>query len=362
MSNRRKPKTRLAFVVLLLILSFVGSGVRASVLTVSPALVRMSISAQQPTAETAVALRNDSGTRSSYEIRLVDVDVGTGRLASLATVSARTEKIFKIPVQTIVLEANETKTVVVQALYSDEIAPGGHYAALEIKRIEQATSAKPPLVQIINVGLFLTKEDGAKRELSLLTQKGSGFRVSMPSTYEVALRNDGNVDVTPRGFVALTSGMKEYAKVQFNDTSRPIFAGQSTTYAAPLSGGHLWPGKYKIIVSYRADSGQEQRVFVDEFWYVPVYWLILLCLVVLIFAYRLQKKIVHLKHLRIAENDQGMQEVKRQDDAVSYAAHSKVAKKQRTIIVTEMAREAVRTHTPRNRKKNTSKKQAKKRK
>ncbi len=359
MNYRKNLKTRFTTLFLLLTFVFFGASARASVLTVSPALVRMSISAQQPTAEAYVTLRNDSALPSSYEVRLVDVDVGTGQLSSLATVSARTEKIFSIPTQLIQLAPGASQPFVVLAQNSEDVAPGGHYAAVEIRRKEQGTAAKPPIVQMVSVGLFLTKEDGAKREVSLLTQKGGRFRFGIPKSYEVALRNDGNVDVTPRGFVALTSGTKEYSKVQLNDTSRPIFAGQSSTYAVPLSGGRLWPGKYRLLVSYRADSGQQQQVFVDEFWYIPVFWLLFTCIAVMLLVYVWYVRKKRTKKLR---DEKGAQQTSSNDVPPAAVPVHPPKQKQRTIIVTEMAREAVRTHTPRTRKKKITKKQSAKKK
>jgi hypothetical protein len=173
----------------------------------------------------------------------------------------------------------------------------------------------------------------------------------MPTTYEVALRNDGNVDVTPRGFVALTSGTNEFAKAQFNDTSRPIFAGQSAVYTVPLSGKKaLWPGKYRVVVSYRADS-EQQRIYVEDFWYVPLYvpciGVALLCVGMLAVRRKLRAKKL-TTNAPLIERPQ-----KRADEEV--VVLERPARQKQRIMVTEMAREAVRTHTPRTRKKSVKK-------
>lgn len=358
MINRRSQKTSLLGVIFLVCLSFLGNAARANVLTVSPAFVRMSVSAATPVAETTITLRNDSNTTSSYDIRLVDVDVATGRLASLATVSTQTESIFQLSERSVRLDAAAAKPITLKAVHSDTLAPGGHYAAIEIKRREDTRTTQQPVVQIVNVGIFLTKEDGIKRDIRLLAQGDGGIRFSIPTTYDVELRNDGNVDVTPRGFVALTGGTTEYAKVQFNDTSRPIFAGQSSSYAVPLSGKRvLWPGKYSVVVSYRADS-EQQRIYVEDFWYIPLYipcaGVILLLVSVFVVRRKARAKRSTVRSLPVEQTQ------KVADEVASVQAIQPTKQKQR-IMVTEMAREAVRTHTPRTRKK-PAKKQARSKK
>jgi hypothetical protein len=286
-------KTRRLFFGIFGILFFaLSASTHASGVTVGPTYVRLAVSEARPKDSSSVSIKNNNTIDLTYEISIVDVDTESGTLVPLETTSDITKKVFQLKTTSVTLQPNQSVNIVVEASNSADLPPGGHYAALSIKQLSTPTKKTIPINQIISVGLFLVKEDGAVRTIKTVQNNHKNIWFRLPKTEKITIQNNGNVDVVPRGFIALTMSNNTYLKSSFNELSQPVFPAKSVQYTVDYSKNTIrWPGKYTRILSYRYDGAKDQTIEANEFWYVPV-WSLLLCLVFLApLVYVLRRKL-----------------------------------------------------------------------
>lgn len=262
-----------------------------SAMTVSPATMKFSVSTDQPTSFQSVAIKNNGPTEVSYEASIVDVDTETGTLLPLESTAELTKKVFQISLSKFSLQPEQSINISVTANNLEELPPGGHYGALHIKQLAgEQRGSTVPINQVIGVGLFMVKEDGAIRDLTYTLSPLSRIWFVAPKSQKITVKNNGNVDVVPRGYVAISRGDKTYQKVLFNETSQPVFPYKSNEYSITFGGAKMfWPGRYTQAVSLRYDGQAEQKIEYYSVWYIPV-WSIFIPLVLIVIVVLLGRK------------------------------------------------------------------------
>lgn len=121
----------------------------------------------------------------------------------------------------VTMAAHETKDVLVDVKLPRDAEPGGHYAALFFSnqgssKTETASvgiTAKTGILFLVNV-TGMTKEDARVESFGLV---GEGSLRSLPATFELRVRNLGNVHFQPAGSVVIKNifGM-ESARIPLN--------------------------------------------------------------------------------------------------------------------------------------------------
>ena len=255
--------------------------------TVAPAYIRLSISPNKPTDTAAIALRNDYDVKLSYDLSLVDVDIETGALTPLDLASDLTKSLLSISESSVTLQPKQSVNVSVYAKNVDTASPGGHYAALLIKPVDQTKKSR--VTQGISVGILVAKEDGMVRKLTIEDPSAMKWLINWPKQEKLAFKNEGNIELVPRGFVSYSRAGKEYKKTMFNEVSLPIFAGKTKTFSVEHKQfGFMWPGRYLRTVSYRYDGQTEQSFTKTAVWYLP-WWSILTLVVAILIGARIIK-------------------------------------------------------------------------
>jgi hypothetical protein len=208
----------------------------------------------------------------SYSANIVDVQTETGSLLPKETASTETSTLFVVDKSSFRLEPGKSLNIFVEANNSSKVSPGGHYGAILIRQMSADTSRQVPINQVVSVGLFLVKEDGAIRQLELSEKNKNTMWYTRQKRVEYLLKNTGNSDVTPRITTTITQGARTYAKATFNENSVPLFAGQERSYSSAfVYQKTMLPGRYTKSVAYRYDGQQDQTVIQSKFWYVPVW-------------------------------------------------------------------------------------------
>lgn len=265
-------------------LLFFSGAAHAVTSTVAPAFVRLDVSTQQPTATANVAITNNEDFAQTYNTSITDIDVATGSLLPLNSAGELTKKLLQTNLSTISVEAKKSAVVTITAHDFDLLPPGGHYAALKIEPIITAVKPKVSNIQqAFSVPIFVTKLDGAIRTLQATIDAGPIVNFGTLPKVSITIKNTGNVDGVPRGFVSFVRGSQTYQKTSFNDTSVPLFANQQHTFdiAAP----HNKPkfiGRYSLVVSYKFDGQENPTIYTQTGWLVP-WWFIWLFVILVLF-------------------------------------------------------------------------------
>lgn len=327
-------------------------------MTVSPAFLQFTISEKNQEQVVPLSVKNDTGVRVEYDVRIVDVDTDTGSLLPMDTVSPKTVSVFSVDKPTFMLDPGQSVNIFVIAKNNTDLAPGGHYGALLVKQKSASANEQVPLNQIVSVGIFLVKEDGAVKDITLVSELANGIYFNMPKQTNIVLKNNGNVDVAPRGFVAISRGTQLVVKKAYNETSKPVFAGKEQLYTISTLTQKLHiPGKYTMTVSYRSDAAGMQKIATSTFWYIPLWSIMSVVLFVGTVTFYFYKKHRGKKTLNCKNaGDNVMVEtfVKGVD------APNSSTEKHTRITVNDMVKEAVRTHSPKRPAKKRTKKLKKK--
>ncbi len=280
-------RNSLAYLILVIAtLASLTKPTQASNMTVSPAFLRFSVSQKSTTSTKVVSIKNDGDSVATYKATIVNVDTEQGTLMPLGTTSDEIAKTFKISSPEVTIKARSAVEITVTANNITELSPGGHYASLYLQQINNVKSnLNLPVNQVISVGLFLTKEDGAVRDLVYKVTDKKNVWFILPKSINLTINNNGNVDLVPRGFVSIVKGTKTYKKILINETSQPVFPFKSKQYKLNLKDtGIFWPGKYSKITSLRYDGQSKQNIDIVSVWYVPLWFVLLVpSLIVVIF-------------------------------------------------------------------------------
>lgn len=277
MSHQQKSH-RLALIFFAIILAIIlpSNYAAASSTTVAPAYLRFSVSEQSPSSTAAFAVVNNSSRTVAYTAKIVDVDVQSGSLTPIDSASLATKSMFSLQQASFSLVAGQSVNVLVNAYHSAAAAPGGHYAAVLLSQDQPINNTKPTIQNMVSVGLFLVKEEGVVRQLQTKTSLLPAIVTSLPSKDTISIKNTGNSDVVPSGYVMLKKGDNVLSKAIFNDQSRSLFANTTYEFTADFSSiKGQWPGKYTREVLVRYNGQEAAEVTVSNFWYLPVWSMLL---------------------------------------------------------------------------------------
>ncbi|MFZ1721518.1 MAG: hypothetical protein WAU07_03360 [Microgenomates group bacterium] len=176
--------------------------------TVSPSFQEIELERDVPEASASFLLKNDHEVPVEFEVFAYDFQQKDhfGSLALLdgfETAYAHTLASFlRFNEDRIVLEPTEEKEISVTIQNRDTLSPGGHYAAIIMRQVQNEGEIREVLPALST--LLLIRKTGAERfhlTIDRVDWNPSSVRFSIPDTVPVIFRNDGNTHVTPRGTV-----------------------------------------------------------------------------------------------------------------------------------------------------------------
>ncbi len=235
-------------------------------LTLTPPFQEINLLPNQAEVKGSFSISNNNAEPVSFDLTTVDMGTldETGGVV-FSGISADYQKKYglaewlHLPNTSLTIQPKSSQTVDFTVVNSPDMQSGGHYGAVVVKALGQAGQNKnqvnlsPQAATLI----FARKIGGEVFGLSLQKPPSKTYYRSLPSELNLSFKNTGNVHVVPRG-VVLVKNPKGHvvAKGVINSESSLILPERNRLYSVKLTKQKqiLWPGKYKVEVSYRYDG------------------------------------------------------------------------------------------------------------
>lgn len=194
--------------------------------------------------------------------------------------------------------AGETKTFAFQIQDQETLSPGGHYAALVFQSLpvtDENSAQKIAVRQIFSSLIFLNKQGGEKKQLTLKALPDKHFLWQFPKALELVFVNTGNTHVVPRGTV-VTEDAFGFMRTRtiLNESSSLILPEQERLFPVNLNSQPWLPGLYTTSVSYRYDGQTEVTTMQETFFLLPYRLVIVIGVLVAVLVF-LRKKIMFFR-------------------------------------------------------------------
>lgn len=107
-----------------------------------------------------------------------------------------------------ILQPEETKSINYTITIPEDARPGGHYATIFVESLlpkEVLTETSLYLSSRIGALFFFVVAGDLVEKGSVTELKTKGFQQSGPISFEIAFKNEGNVDLTPKSMLTITN-------------------------------------------------------------------------------------------------------------------------------------------------------------
>lgn len=201
------------------------------------------------------------------------------------------------------LKAGETKQVNLTLKLKDNMAPGAYFSAVRyaaVNKTETGQSQQVSLNASVAHLVFLTVPGSVVEKIELQklvvsnAKNQTGTLFSKPSKASLTVKNLGNGFSQPFGKVSIYKGSKEVYSYDVNGgENKGMVLPNSTRVFDNKIEKVSKPGKYKAVASVAYGNGGETVNYTSNFWYMPLWFIILLVVLVLVLlylAYYLYKK------------------------------------------------------------------------
>lgn len=241
--------------------------------TVSPAQITMSIDKNETSAEDSVSVRNDYAQPLRFEASIRGIQQsGDGSLVPSTDIDRSLAATLSVTPRSFSLEPGQSINLRLVVTDSGQLSPGGHYASLFIRQANDDTEQQLSLSPAISVTIFLIKENGAIRDLSVSSAKDDGSLFRVPKNITLTFYNNGNVRLVPRASVSLRApgGAQVKSGVVNQESLWVLPSGNSNLQAHLASLSLPWlPGRYTMHVLYRYDGSEAQKELIISRWVFP---------------------------------------------------------------------------------------------
>ncbi len=284
-----RKRTKLALLVTLCVVWW-QPAVAAGGFVISPAFQQVEVPADQSEASYDLALTNRTTVDQNFALSMVDFGAldEEGGVAFLGTPTSELEHKYGLAAW-VILEKNKVfipaggkAIITLKIVNRASLAPGGHYGAVLATAV---TDTGEPMRNAVGVKQVLAslvlaiKEGGAERNLQLVSQSTNAAFWHLPTSVGQRYQNLGNVQVTPRGVVAVEDPTgREVARSAINEGSGMILPESFRRYSTNLLRvAPAWmPGRYRVVSTYRYDGTDRLKTFSTTFWYAGmlVVWVV----------------------------------------------------------------------------------------
>jgi hypothetical protein len=276
-------------------------------ISLTPAIQNIEILPGQATASFKIKIENKQNTAVSLSTSSLDFKSlnETGGVAFIGNASSSLDHKYGLanwlilPVGPINLPPNTSQQVEVDIDNRSDLSPGGHYAAVLFKSSPalSAQNNKVNLNQVVSTLVFLKKTGGEIYSLQLQPPKLRTAWFHLPGSLDLFIKNTGNTQTAPRGIISIYGpDQKLYERGIVNVDSGLVLPDSTRFYKAPLStDGQAWlPGRYKAVISYRAEDQLQAQTVEFSFIYINLtsclLVLILITFIVTAIRYVLRRK------------------------------------------------------------------------
>lgn len=301
---------RLSFLILT---AFVGmflfgwaDSALAKGLTVAPAYVEVEVNNPKEDQFIEFSYTNDTGHPVTLELYPIDFyqKSPSGEISfagsKVGDYSYSLASFLSFESNTLILAPGETKKYKVKVLNRPDLSPGGHYAAVVARLVQEPGERKTSVAPAISSLVYLRKVGGERFHLTLsdINWSQSPVHFTIPSNITIQLQNDGNVHVIPYGRVEVTDmfGRLVYKGI-INESSGIILPQSRRNMLVNLRqvNKNFPLSFYKISINGRDSLNKTVFMFNDSFIYVSWWILVIPVLGVggLVWWKRKRKKSLH---------------------------------------------------------------------
>jgi len=252
-------------------------------ITITPAIVNVELAPNQASTSFKIHIANNQNQAISLSTSSLDFKSlnETGGVAFIGSSAGSLEHKYglanwlTVPNKPLSLATNKGETIEVTIDNRQDLSPGGHYAAVLFKNSADTSSKsnRVSLNQVVAALVFLKKTGGEIFQLQLQDPKLKNVWFSLPSSIGLRISNTGNTQTIPRGTVNIFGpNGKLYEKGLINPDSGLVLPDSTRFYRTDmLKTGHSWlPGRYKVIITYRAEDIEQAQTAEFSFIYYNI--------------------------------------------------------------------------------------------
>ena len=187
----------------------------------------------------------------------------------------------------ITLLPNGNQAFKVSLTGTDTLKPGGHYAAIVLKLVNNSNQPLTNRVQInqdVSMLLFTTTNGSGVRNLSLSPPGVGAAWFHMPQILNLFLTNNGNTQATPRGYTTIfNTSNKPLSRSIVNSGSALVLPGSTRLLETPTNAKlkPFWPGVYRLQVAYTYDGASHLNYYNASFVYISLPFVVILTAAIL---------------------------------------------------------------------------------
>lgn len=253
--------------------------------SMSPFFQEVNLNRDQDQSSFVLEISNNTQTSAMFKLSVLDFGSldETGGVAFLGSGDDFKNKYslaswVSLEKDAVILEAGEKQSVKVTIENKESLSPGGHYAAVMAKMVNEDNGSgsessiialDPSFASLI----FVRKIGGEIFNLNLVDQEIEKNPLSLPSNVKLRFQNTGNVHVSPRGIVRLIDPFgKEISKGIINQESAIILPETFRKFTTELSQNYpiFFPGRYQLSVEYRFDGKDDFETRQQYFYFFPI--------------------------------------------------------------------------------------------
>ena len=273
-------------------------------ITVSPAIIQISLSRNQTAATFAGQVTNNTKSAVVLGISAEDftslnqtggISFLTGKAGSGNPHGLAGSLVIGNP--QVALGPGQSQMIPITVQSADKLATGGHYAALtyQLKSVTNPKGNSVAVDQTVSSLIFLTTYGQGTQTTDLTTPVVGSFATALPQNLNIVFGNAGNTQTTPRGLVQIldpAGNVVSQATINVDSglilpQSERLFNLALTTQGRPR---HPRPGLYTLRVMYRHDGQPTYAVYEQRFLFINLPLLVGIIGVLVLVAVLLARK------------------------------------------------------------------------
>jgi hypothetical protein len=234
-------------------------------ITLAPSIQELTLGAADTDQSLEISITNHTAAVQTFKLFAIDFGSlnDTGGILFAGSDSNNLIKKYglakwiALPESSVAIPALATAKIPITIRNDSSLQPGGHYAAImaaaQTAGMHEGTSIG--VDQTVSSLILAKKIGGEHYDLRLNKVEQNGNWLHMPSTVKLIFYDPGNVHVVPRGTVRVAAPngtvvsegiINEESGYLLPETHRQLYVPLRT-----LQGIGLWPGFYKLEITYR---------------------------------------------------------------------------------------------------------------
>lgn len=183
-----------------------------SAFSIDPAFSQIELSDASQSASLVIHIGNSTKTDQTFELKAVDIQqVDSDGNVQLSDKPQEGNALsfasyVRVTPETVEVPAGKTIDVTVLVQNSNDLSPGGHYAAVLLRGEGKETASGQTVIPALTSFLLVNKKGGEKYHISLgrVDEFVRPLHFSFPKDVVLRFHNEGNTHVSPFGTIFIT--------------------------------------------------------------------------------------------------------------------------------------------------------------